>query len=114
MVSTFGTLTLPNVELGNNERINTGRQEAQSYDGDLLTTYNDAWPINYFLEYSMTKLCPEEYTTIVEYLEGSLGQAIVLTDHTGVDWDVILTSPNSEESLGINRSITLQFEGTKV
>lgn len=109
-----GAITLTNVELGNTEQLINGQVDQPNLAGEVGVLKQSYWPTIYKLSYRLNKIRPCDSIDIISFLEATVGEEITLTDHAGIDWDGVITTPQAELSHGHSNSIVIDFEGNKV
>ena len=107
------TLVLPNVDLGNIRKIKTGQVELNNVNGEPIILKQSYWPTIYTLSYRFNNLCPLDLLAVIDFLATTLGKQITLTDHEGLGWLGVITTPQAELTNLYSETVTIDFEGNR-
>ncbi len=98
VILTYGstTLTLKIPEIGDSDKIGVKRVQEQTRGGDLIIFRDPIWSITETLKYKFVNLTRSRSQELLRFFRDTIGLSIQLTDHQGVVWDGIITTPDAE------------------
>lgn len=121
IILTIGSrvLTLSVPEFGDESRIEHHRIARETRAGDKIIYKDPIWPVGETLQLSFQDLSQTQASQLLQFVEDTLGQTVLLTDHFGIVWSGIIINPdldveqaNSAACSGFETEI--QFEGVRI
>lgn len=90
------SLTLKIPEIGDSDKIDVKRVQEQTRGGDLIIFRDPIWSKTETLKYKLVSLTRLKAQALLGFFTDTIGLSIQLTDHQGVVWDGIITTPQAE------------------
>lgn len=88
------TIQIKNPELGDIERYSQTRLVVETRGGDLSIFRDSSWPTDNELALTFTELSGDEKQDLEDFIEATLGVEFKYTDHNGLIWKAIITTPD--------------------
>ena len=115
---TYGSITLilRNPSFGDND-VKEFRRINRRSRGNALHIFRDPiWPVANRINYTFNDLSDKDKSTLLSFIENSIGQQITLVDYEQRNWLGVIITPSADikQTLEQDNSVTLQFEGLLV
>lgn len=94
-IGTLTTLTFPNVDFGNSDRIEHTRISRRTIGEELMVYRDPRWPITETLKFKIIDLTASDGKAILQFLSDYLAQQIEFVDWLGVHWTGVITNPET-------------------
>ena len=121
IILTFGSesITLKIPEIGDSDKIEVDRVQAQTRGGDLIIFRDPEWPITEILKYKITNMIRHQADELLNFFQDSIGSLITLVDYQGVSWQGVILTPDAEVTCTSDFNcgsydIEFEFQGTKI
>lgn len=92
--STSVVLKIP--ELGDSDKIDVRRVQEQTRGGDLIIFRDPIWSITETLKFKFVNLTRNRSQDLLAFFRDTIGLSVQLTDHQGVLWNGIITTPEAD------------------
>lgn len=105
-------LILPSPNFEDVRRLNFLRINSRTRGGDPIVFRESSWAKSKVLIYKWTYLKEDIREKLIKYIRRNLGKLIVLTNHEGNSYNVVIQNPDSQmvQSGRYNHEISLSFE----
>lgn len=90
------TLQLPCPEFNDSKRLSGTRIYTETRGGELIIFGDETWAKDEELAWTFTNLTILKKRALELFIRESLGKEIKLTDHLGLVWKAIITTPDAE------------------